>query len=359
MFRIARVFSVALGAALVLALPATATARPHAQLPDRSRIGEKPLVVRDAPPPPAGHRRLKRLNRDAVFSGTDYQVPGGDTVRVLLSPSYQPDDAVGQSWADLFASFAHNWELSSLTVLLMPYDELTAICGTEADACYDPQNEQIVLPGDNPPDGTPVEELAAHEYGHHVANNRDNSPWNAGDWGTKRWASYEGVCPRVRAGTAFPGAENPDEYALNPGEAFAESYRVLNGGQEPWTRVDQSWIPNSTDLDLIAADVNDPYANPTTRSWQRSFKLRARARDQYAYMNTPLDGSLVVRLRGRGSLDADLWVYDAATGRLIAKRRATGHNETLRTTVCGPSRITVDVYRYSGSGSYSLSVTRP
>jgi hypothetical protein len=359
MFRIARALSAVVVAVLIVALPASASTRLHAQPPDRSRLGQKPLVVRDTPLPPAGRHVLKRATRDAAFSGGDYPVGGGETVTVLLSPSYVPDGSVGQSWADLLASFAHNWELSSVTVILMPYNEVTAICGTEADACYDPQQEQIVLPGDDPPDGTPVEELAAHEYGHHIANNRDNTPWSAYEWGPKRWASYEGVCPRVRAGTAVPGAENPDQYGLNPGEAFAESYRVLNGGQEPWVRVDASWFPDSTDLDLIAADVNDPYAGPTTKSWGRRFRPHARARDQYVYVNTPLDGSLEVRLRGRGSLDGDLFVYDAANGNLIAKRRAYGHDETLRTTVCGPSRLVVDVFRYSGTGAYSLRVTRP
>src|SRR5439155_24542812 len=104
-------------------------------------------------------------------------------------------------------------------------DEVTSICSSDADACYDPQSETIVLPGEPPPDATPVEELAAHEYGHHVANNRDNPPWDAETWGPKRWASYEGVCPRVRNGTAFPGDEGAN-YDLNPGEGFAESYRV-------------------------------------------------------------------------------------------------------------------------------------
>ena len=49
------------------------------------------------------------------------------------------------------------------------------------------------------------------------------------DYGTKRWASYENVCARkIAAGVLFPGAEDVAPYMLNPGEAFAETYRVLN-----------------------------------------------------------------------------------------------------------------------------------
>jgi hypothetical protein len=359
MLRTVRALVVAIVAVLLFAVPAVASGKPRAQLADPARIGERPVVVRDASPPAAGQRRLKRVARDAGLSGGDYTVAGDETVRVLLSPSYVADDAVGQSWADLFASFVHNWELSGVTVILAPYDEVTAVCGTEADACYAPDQETIVLPGDVPPDGTPVEELAAHEYGHHIAWNRDNPPWSAYEWGPKRWASYEGVCPRVRAGTAYPGAEDADMYGLNPGEAFAESYRVVNGGVEPWVRVDSGWFPDDTDRALITSDVLNPYADAYTRYWTKAFRRHARYRDQYAYLNTPLDGRLVVRLRGHGSLDADLFVYDAASGDLIAQRRAYGRNETLRTTICGPSRVIIDAYRYRGTGSYSLEATRP
>src|SRR5436305_9089400 len=114
MFRIARALSAVIVAVLIVALPASASTRLHAQSPDRSRLGQKPLVVRDTPLPPAGRHVLKRATRDAALSGGDYPVGGGETVTVLLSPSYVPDDSVGQSWADLFASFAHNWELSSV-----------------------------------------------------------------------------------------------------------------------------------------------------------------------------------------------------------------------------------------------------
>src|SRR5438034_7045369 len=84
-----------------------------------------------------------------------------------------------------------------------------------------------VAPGVELPDGTSKETVLVHELGHNVAANRDNAPWSAVDWGTKRWATYMNVCARHDAGTAFPGDE-ADHYLLNPGEAFAETYRLLN-----------------------------------------------------------------------------------------------------------------------------------
>jgi hypothetical protein len=280
-------------------------------------------------------------------------------VRILESPAYTPDNAANQSWADFFGSLVHSDELSALTVYFAPVEEMQSLCSIDADACYDPDSETIVLPGNVPPDGTPIEELAAHEYGHHIALNRDNPPWNAYEWGTKRWASYEGVCPRVRAGTAFPGSEDIAQYGLNPGEAFAESYRVLNGGSVPWGRVDSSWLPDANDLDAIKTDVLEPYAGGSTTAWHGRFKRHAKYKTQYVRVATPLDGRLVVRLRGHGRLDGDLYAYDAKTGKRIAKRATSHRSETLRTTVCGPSKVEVDVVRYSGSGSYSVRVTTP
>ncbi len=101
--------------------------------------------------------------------------------------------------------------------------------------------------------------MITHEYGHHIAASRDNDPWPAVEWGTKRWASYLNVCRRSQAGQLFPGDEG-DRYALNPGEAYAEDYRVLNERREglpesAWTIVDQSLYPDQTALDLLAQDV--------------------------------------------------------------------------------------------------------
>lgn len=351
--------ALAVAALLALSVPAGAAAKPKIQPPDRSRVGKRPVRIRDGRPTKAGQRLLKKGTlRSQGISGGDYDVGNGETVRILESPSYDPDPGFDQSWADFFASLLHDWELSSVTVYFAPYEEVTTLCSVDADACYYPQSDTIILPGSDPPDGEPLEEVAIHEYGHQVGNNRDNSPWDGMWWGTKRWASYEGVCPRVRAGTAFPGDEG-ELYALNPGEAFAESYRVVNGGQFPWGIVDDSWYPDPTDQDLITADVLNPYTGPTTRSWTGNFKRGSTNRTRYANVATPLDGTFVVRLHSHGTLNGDLYVYDASDGSFVAKRATTARSETLRTTVCGPAKIEVDVYRRAGWGSFSFDVTRP
>ena len=79
------------------------------------------------------------------------------------------------------------------------------------------------------------------------ANNSDDAPWQALDYGTKRWSSYENICAKAADGTAAPGNEG-SRYAQNSGEAFAEAYRVLNlqkQGQADisWEIVDPGFFP--------------------------------------------------------------------------------------------------------------------
>ena len=74
--------------------------------------------------------------------------------------------------------------------------------------------------------GVSPDEVVRHEYGHHIALNRINSPWLAVSWGPKNWASASSVCRRAADGSAYPGDEG-DNYRLNPGAAWAETYRLL------------------------------------------------------------------------------------------------------------------------------------
>ena len=66
-----------------------------------------------------------------------------------------------------------------------------------------------------------------HEYGHHVAQSPPEHAVAAIDWGPKHWASAANVCARVSRREAFPGDEGSN-YARNPGEAWAEAYRLMD-----------------------------------------------------------------------------------------------------------------------------------
>src|SRR6266516_1020502 len=250
-------------AVMTLAVGAEAAAAPAPAhtLASIDRLGQVPVlsvrgrVIR-------GRLRLAAA-RLATSHGGVYTAATGDQVKVYVSDAYPADDSVNQHWADFIAGLVHGNEITKVTVYVAPVSEVQTVCqSTEADGCYFLRDQQIVVPGEPSADGVPVEEIVAHEYGHHVAMNRSNWPWAAVEWGTKRWASYENVCARVQAHTAFPGDEGAN-YFSNPGEAFAESYRVLNDQrgqlgsmQLPWRM--NGFAPDATALTLLEQDVQTP-----------------------------------------------------------------------------------------------------
>jgi hypothetical protein len=189
-----------------------------------------------SPAADAGHGRLGLAGRTALLAGAPrhlaeaswwsgtYSIADGGEVAIYISMSYPEPGSLAQHWVDFFAGLPHGKEISALKIYIAPIAEVTELCSSvEALGCYG--GPTLVTVGDTT-DGIAPASVAAHEYGHHVAASRSNAPWRAVDWGTKRWASKVGVCSRVQSGTAFPGNEGLN-YTLNPGEAFAESYRVL------------------------------------------------------------------------------------------------------------------------------------
>jgi hypothetical protein len=338
--------------ALVVAGAAQAAPRPRAAHLSLSNLGREPVVrIRDTT-----MRHPRPLARaSAAAYGGDIRAADGETVRVLLSPRYGPDDAALQSVANFFAGLVHGRELADVTVYVAPLDEMTSICGQAADSCYLPQSQTIVLIGETPPDGTPVEEAAAHEYGHQIARNRNDAPWNASDWGPKYWSTEEGVCRKVRAGQAFPGDEGP-RYGQNPGEVWAETYRVLNGGSTPWDRVDASFLPGADALNWARQDVLHPFPGNAVGTTSGRFR-RGHAGRQSISVPVENDGSVTIRLAGGRGLDADLALY--AGTRRVARAAHPGRSEIVRYRSCGYRKLKLRISRAGGYGPFRLRASLP
>lgn len=354
-------FIAGLAAALLVAvagmtvLASGAQARQRAARASRSRLGKEPAVlIHDSVL--AGHRLTVRdVPPDAYGGG--YTTSDGTVVPLYMSPQYMPDDSVLQSYADFFDSLYHGAELGDVTIYLAPEDEIHVQCqSNDADSCFDPSSNTIILVGNPPADGTPIEEIAAHEYGHAIALARLNGWGPAYNFGPEYWASYENVCARTAEGTAFPGDEG-SHYSQNPGEAWADTNRMLNGGSPNLWQFDPGFFPNSTDFRLAKEDILQPWSGDTRYEATGRFNSRQSTRRSYP-LNLPEDGRHAsIKLFAHGTLRANLYLY--AGGELIAQATGPRRTHVISFTICGGRHARVAVSRRSGDGGYTLQANIP
>jgi hypothetical protein len=330
---------VAVAAVLVCVGSATGTAPRALQPPSLF----DPLVA------PRGDRVLTaRTDVPRHAWGGTFTTASGESVELWISDAYAEDRTVAQRWVDYVGALVHGAELARVTIFLGSPDEVVFLCGYGALACYQPLDELIMVPVEDIPGVVTAEGALAHEYGHHVAQNRFNTPWNASDYGTKTWATHVGVCRAVVEHQLFPG-DQAIHYRQNPSEIFAESYRVLNERrlgrvETSWRIVDQRYDPDEAGLRALERDVVAP--------WRANTTVTVRALTPRPVTTaTALDGSFDVRLAGaRATL-----VLASSSGKILARSA----NGTLRGLVCGQRALTVRVAGRPPGAPYSLRISRP
>ena len=302
-------------------------------------------------------RGVRRLRASAWWGGA-YTSATGEQVTVYVSASYPQDDAVARSWADFFAALLHGAELQAARIYVAPLAEVGQLCGTHALGCYG--GERIVTIGDEA-HGVSAHSVAAHEYGHHVAAHRLNPPWRALDWGPKRWATAMGICGRAAAGTVFPGDQGA-RYELNPGEAFAESYRLLNERRadptaSSWPILDPSLFPSVPALAAAGEDVVRPWS-VTTRTVRRG-RFAGGGNVWTTRVRTPLDGELRVTLDLPPATPYRLEI-SRADGRVLARGLWSSQTrQVAQTTICGSRALSVRIVRQGPAARFAVTVTTP
>ncbi len=338
--------------ALVAAAAAQSAPRQRLQAPLRSDIGRATVSINDST------LSAKAAVPAGSWGGT-YRVPTGEAVTVYASNAYPVDPAMGQRWADFLDTLVHGSELSSVIVFLAPDAEVGRLCGTDAVACYSSRDNLLVAPGQDPGADLSAEAVVTHEYGHHVAAHRINPPWSALDYGTKRWASAMQVCARAKKGDLAPGAEDPVQYDVNPGEGFAESYRVLNErlaglAETPWQIVSNILYPSDNALTLLQQDVTNPWSQQAaTTSTVRFTPSRA---DAHVHRRDAArrDDEGVLRSAAGLRVSVDL----LAGGKPAASTTGTG-TLARSATVCGQRSYKIRVRALRGNGAVTLSVAKP
>jgi hypothetical protein len=257
--------------------------------------------------------------------------------------------ATPEQVAAFLGTVPHRGEINLLTVLLAQPAEVAAQCGSpDAQACYFPSLDEMVINGDTSPapDGASWEFVISHEYGHHLANHRDNSPFDnpAIGWGPKNWSSFAGVCPGVRAGRYFPGDEG-SHYFQNPGEAFAESFahNRFPSDPVPWAWPDFP-APDANAYAAIQRDALSPWAGPAPDARQGRFPRKRRPRVKSKQFALPRDGDMSLKLSGPDRANLDLRLF--AGGRLIAGSNGPGSQEQVSFRICGERSMTAVVRRH-------------
>jgi hypothetical protein len=295
----------------------------------------------------------------AGYTGGVVTASDGEQVTVYVQNELAAvDPGMGQRWADMLTALVHGPEISTISVYVSSLARVQQTCGRNALGCYG-SNRMITMADDLP--GITARAVLTHEYGHHVAQSRDNTPWQAVDYGPKRWATQVGVCSRTAAGELAPGDESA-RYTFNPGEAFAEDYRLLNERlaglpETPWSVVDQSFYPDQATLDAVAADVSTPWTGQTTSTLRSSVTARSTGRG--FRVATPLDGTFRVTLASPKGSAFTLRLVDPAGGTVLGTAAGSDRLKSVEAQVCGQRTLQVQVKRVRGAGAFTLTVSKP
>ncbi len=310
----------------------------------------------------AGTATVNRFALGAVgWRGGPIVASTGETVTVRVSDTYAPETVTPEYWAEFLAELVHGPELSLLTTYIAPLDEVQQLCGTRALGCY--SGNRMVSIGEPTVDGATPEEVVRHEYGHHVAFHRLNTPWQAIDWGPKNWASAATVCPRVSRREAFPGDEGSN-YAQNPGEAWAEVYRLMDESKAGittggWQIIAPSFYPDEAALQAAERDVLQPWTAAQTVVSKRTF-AKTTKKVWWIPLQTPLDGNLsITALLPRGGVN-EVVLVGADRTTILKKAQWTGQRvKKLATTVCGQRSLFVRVTQKGALGRVTVVASAP
>jgi hypothetical protein len=355
MLRLRRALAIALAAVVVV--PAAAHAQPHAQ----------PLV--DAVPFGTHFKDRVFWSAKATASAASpafqtYPTAEGTLVNLAVSDGYagQLDPAVAQTYVDFLTSLDHGPELAKLRVVIAPPSEVLSTCGGQEGtlACYNADTSVMYVPGEpvTTPSGVTTSYIIAHEYGHHIATNRSNAPFDAFAFGPKYWASYERVCARALKGLLAPGDED-QYYGLNPGEAWAETYAQLKYPEVDWASTPFTPLlkPDQGAFDAARRDIHTPWVEPVTKVLTGSFTRNGPDSRHFSFPLT-LDGALSLHLTGPHKTNYNLVIKSQAGGRGKTTRRDSRDSLSYE-AACrdkASERLTVAVKRVKGSGPFTVRV---
>lgn len=341
---------------LALAVPATASATARTAQPLVDRAPQQ-TAFRDHVGPATRAQGRAAGDSPAVA----YRTADGQTVSVRFSKSYAPDATIAQTYVDFLGSLPHGNELSRLKVYIATPQEVQAYCGGQAGtlACYDPSVSRMAVPGEQAADdgsGVTTSYVIAHEYGHHIARFRSNTPFPALSFGPKYWASLERVCLHTINGRLVPGDEG-QRYLDNPGEAWADTYAHLVYPAVRW-QFTPLLKPTKASRAAALKDVLTPWTKPVTKVFRGRFEPGL-PRTQVFRFQLRLDGALTIKLAGGSDTNFDIAV--TSLGKNEGETSGPGSSDRYRVMYAcreiDSEQITVKIRRRHGFGAFAATVT--
>jgi hypothetical protein len=340
------------GALLMLALAAATVAKAESRALS-ARLGAGAF---------SGELRPARLARASATSrGGPITTSTGETVDVRVSDALPLETSTPEGWAEFLTGLTHGPEITRLSTYIGTLDEIQDICGRQALGCYG-GNEMVAIGEPALADAAP-EEIVRHEYGHHIAFHRLNAPWAAIDWGPKRWATAANVCARAGRKEVFPGDEGRN-YALNPGEAWAEAYRLMDERKAgittaSWPIVAQTFFPSEAALQAADQDVLQPWTASRTATSTRVFGKRT-PKVWWIPLATPLDGPYRISATVPSGGTHDVALVGANRTTVVRRAQWVGQRvKRLDGSICGQRSLFVRVTQKGAFGRVRVSVTTP
>ncbi len=241
--------------------------------------------------------------------------------------------------------------------------EVQELCGSRALGCY--SRDEMVSLGEPAPDGTTPEEVVRHEYGHHVAWYRLNTPWRAIDWGPKNWAS---AATRVLARCTARGVPREPELELRaePGRSLGRglpAHGRAQGGDHDRDLADHHRRASSPTRRLFVAAERD-VLQPWTVNTEVGIQAQLREGREEGMVDPGADAA---GRRPRAQRDPS--AQRASRGR--TRRRQPAHRpaagavgrrsarSALTTGICGQRCVFVRVTPSGAAGRVTVTVSSP
>ena len=306
-------------------------------------------------------RPSRLAQADVTFRGGPITTSTGETVDVQVSTALPADTSTPESWAEFLTGLTHGPEISLLTVYIVTFDEAQQICGLERTRVLRPRRagraRRAGAGGRDSRGGRATRVRAprrASPAEHPVGSDRP---------GAQAVGERDGrLCTR-RAPRGLPGDEGPN-YSLNPGEAWAETYRLMTEREAgittaTWPIISQSFYPTAAALQAAKQDVVSPWVKPRTLAFTRVFG-RKTAKVWWIRLATPLDGDLRVSATVPNGATSEVALVGADRRAVVRRAQWVSQRvERLTGSVCGQRSFFVRVSQKGALGRVRVSVTAP